>query len=254
VRERKVEAGEIVYREGDPGDALFIIEEGDVEVLRTVGGTRVRLAVLRKGASFGETGVIRSKPRSTTTRAVGPVSLIEIPRETFLATFRDDNPLALSLLQMLCERLLAADSQLIEQRLYSDGARLDSVGRIRLLPASPETEGQIGSEGRAIEALPFRVGRQGARGEQANAIKPSLVLQMSDDQMSPLHFAVEGRDGRLSLRDLDSHLGTMVNGVRVAHFEYANTADLRFGENLVQAGGAESPYRFRIIVERNDAP
>ncbi len=58
------------------------------------------------------------------------------------------------------------------------------------------------------------------------------------------------RAGQMFVRDLDSHLGTMVNGRRIASFEHSAGARLGFGPNLVQAGGIDSPYRFRIVVER----
>jgi len=55
------------------------------------------------------------------------------------------------------------------------------------------------------------------------------------------------------VRDLESDLGTLVNGLRIAQFERSGAADLRFGENRIQAGGLESPYRFHVIVEREAA-
>ncbi|HJN59682.1 MAG TPA: cyclic nucleotide-binding domain-containing protein, partial [Alphaproteobacteria bacterium] len=52
--ERQIEAGGLIYREGDPGDAVFVIQEGEVERLRETNGEVVRLAVLSRGAIFGE--------------------------------------------------------------------------------------------------------------------------------------------------------------------------------------------------------
>lgn len=253
MKERRVSAGEVIYREGDPGDAVFIITEGKVEVRRLVDGKPVRLAVLGSGAIFGEMGVIRSKPRSTTVTAMDKVTLMAIPAETFLSIFRRDNPLALPLLQMLCGRLLRAENRLLEQRIFSEAARLDEVEKIRLLAASPDVESQIGSEGLIIDKLPFHVGRVALSGESAGAKPMELMLHAQERQMSPLQFAIEGRGGRLVVRDLGSHLGTLVNGARIAHFEQSDMADLRFGENRIQAGGLESPYRFHLIVERKAA-
>ncbi|MFQ6018910.1 MAG: cyclic nucleotide-binding domain-containing protein [Kiloniellaceae bacterium] len=251
MKEQRIESGEAVYREGDPGAAVYIIEDGEVEVLREADGQRVRLGVLRRGAIFGETGVIRDRPRSTTVRALGRVKLVVITKDEFLSAFRDDNPLALPLLQMLCERLLQADSELIRHGIFTSGARLDEIAATHLLPASPAVAAQIGSEGIAVEGLPYRVGRHALPGDRTTASPAELLLRCpGGTQVSPQHFAVEGRDGRLILRDLGSHLGTVVNGVRIAHFERSDTADLRFGENDVQLGGLDSPYRFRIIVER----
>ncbi len=251
MKETRIASGEVIYREGGPGDAVFIIKDGEIEVLRDVGGEEVRLAVLRKGAIFGEMGVLRDKPRSTTTRALGETTLVASPKETFLATFRSDNPLALPLLRMLCERLSQADSQLVEQQIYSEGARFDEVAGIHLLPASPEMKTQIGGHGIEVADLPFRVGRHRRPGEPASADQAELSLQSpGGEQISARHFAIEVNDGRLMVRDLDSHLGTVVNGTRIAYFEQSASADLLFGENSVQAGGLESPYRFRVIVER----
>ena len=105
MKERRVAAGGVIYREGDPGDAVLVIREGEVEVLRETDGETVRLAVLRRGAIFGETGVLRDKPRSTTVRALGEVKMIALSKADFLAAFGGENSLALPLLRMLCERL-----------------------------------------------------------------------------------------------------------------------------------------------------
>jgi CRP/FNR family transcriptional regulator, cyclic AMP receptor protein len=250
MKETKVDAGAVIYREGGPGDAVYILTNGEVEVMRQVDGKQVHLAVLRSGAIFGEMGVIRNKPRSTTIRAVDNVTLMTIPAETFLSIFRRDNPLALPLFQMLCERLLQAENRLLEQHIYVEGARVDKIEVIRVLAASPEIETQIGSEGVTVDKLPFHVGRTELPGESASDKSTEMMLRALSGQMSPLQFAIEDREGRLIVRDLGSHLGTLVNGRRIAHFERTDVADLRFGENRIQAGGLESPYRFHVIVER----
>ena len=253
MKERQIEAGEVIYREGDPGDAVFVVRMGEVEVSRTVSGQLVRLAVLCNGAIFGEMGVLRDRTRSTTVRAIGPVTLLAIPKADFLATFQRDNPLALTLLQMLCERLLTADSQLLEQRIYSEAAMVSEIKQIRLLAAAPEVESQIGTDGVTVEKLPFLVGRRKDPGDSGGPAQADLALNApSSGQLARQHFALEDRDGRLVIRDLESDLGTLVNGLRIAQFERSGAADLRFGENRIQAGGLESPYRFHVIVERKE--
>ncbi len=253
MQERRYAAGETIYNEGDPGDAMFIIKEGEIEVLRGVGGGTARLAVLSKGAIFGEMAVLRDLPRSTTARAVGPVCLVVMPRNAFLNAFNRDNPLGLKLLRTLCERLSQADDQLVQNQLFSEGAWMRDVGEIRLLPASPEMEGQIGSEGVTADKLPFRIGRQPRPGEPTQADPSELALAADgDEQLSVHHLEIVKHDGRLALRDLHSRLGTLVNGARVASFEQSDLADLTLGENSLQLGGAESPYRFHVIVRRKE--
>jgi hypothetical protein len=252
MQERRFAAKETIYREGDPGDAMFIIQEGEVEVLRQVGGENARLAVLAKGAIFGEMAVLRDRPRSTTTRALGPVRLVVLPKDAFLSAFNRDNPLGLKLLRTLCERLSQAGDQLMQHKLYSDGAWLRDVGEIRLLPDSPKMERQIGSQGMAVEELPFRVGRQPQPGEPTQVEPAELVLRSGGgEQISVQHFSIVKHEGRLAVRDLQSRLGTVVNGTRIAVFEESDLAELTLGDNTIQTGGTESPYRFHVIVQRN---
>lgn len=251
MQERTLEPGQIVYREGEEADALYIIREGEVEVLRAHGDDKVRLAVLRKGMMFGEVGIIRNAPRSTTTRTLTDVTLVTLPRADFLAAFREDNPLALQILRSLSERLVAVDTELVAHRVFTDPARFEAIKQIRVHAASPDVERQIGTEGIVVDQLPFRVGRQVIPGNDIGSDEGELLLYVpKSGRISPIHFAIERKDDHLVLRDLSSHLGTLVNGVRVAHFEQSETSPLHFGENMVHAGGMDSPYRFHILVER----
>ena len=68
--------------------------------------------------------------------------------------------------------------------------------------------------------------------------------------MAAHHFAIEDREGRLVVRNLGSPLGTLVNDRREVEFEEGLIAPLRFGANEIQAGGAESRYRFTLLVKR----
>ena len=253
MQERRFTARETIYREGEPGDAMFIIQDGEVEVLRKVGGENARLAVLPRGAIFGEMAVLRDLPRSTTTRALGPVRLVVLPKDTFLGAFNRDNPLGLKLLRTLCERLSQAGDQLVENRLFSEGAWMRDVDKIRLLPDSAEVERQIGSEGMTVDELPFRVGRHPQPGEPTQVEPAELALRTGgSEQISVQHFSIVKHEGRLAVRDLQSRLGTVVNGTRIAAFEQSDLAELTLGENTIQTGGTESPYRFHVIVQRKE--
>ena len=250
MREQQCKARDVVYHEGDPGDAVFVIQDGRVEVVRAAGGSELRLAVLGKGEIFGEMGVINDQPRSTTVRAVETTSLVAIPGAEFLKIFSKDNPLALRILRLLCGRILRADEQLIAQKLYCDAVRLADVDNMRLMPASSAVASQIGSDGMVIDRLPFIIGRRIEDAEGPSDDINGLKINFADAlHMSPLHFIIETDGDRLQLRDLHSNLGTVVNGHRIARFEQFDTADLHLGTDEIQAGDAESPYRFRLILE-----
>ena len=84
MREVSYEAGEVIFREGDSAEAVYLLRDGEVEVLRRSDGDEVRIAVIGEGELFGEISVIRGEARSTTLRAICPARAVEIPRAAFL--------------------------------------------------------------------------------------------------------------------------------------------------------------------------
>lgn len=249
MKTRTMRPGEYVYHEGGESDAVYLVESGEIEVLKAAQDEQVLLAVLRRGDLFGEVGVIRGKPRGTTTRARVEAKLLVIDKPDFLAAFGGGNDIAMRVLHALCERLASADQQIVSRWTPPEAVREGQFRRIALLPASPTVARQIGSDGVAIEALPFRVGALESGTGTPRARENRLALHTHEKyQLANSHFAIELRDGLLVIADLGSHLGTMVNGVRISGFEHVSTAGLMPGDNLVVAGGLESPYRFTVRV------
>lgn len=74
--------GEQVFHAGEPGDAMYFIHRGEIEILSKDGQ---RLAALGQGAFFGELALLTSKPRSATARATGYTDLFALNREAFEA-------------------------------------------------------------------------------------------------------------------------------------------------------------------------
>ena len=65
-RDRALQKGESVYSERDPGDKLFIIESGAIEISKTNGGgVATRIAILEHGEIFGELSMFEDRPRSS---------------------------------------------------------------------------------------------------------------------------------------------------------------------------------------------
>lgn len=70
--------GELLVKEGDEGDSLFIIKSGHVEVLTNKDEGLIKLAELKEGEFFGEVSLITGKPRTATVRALGDVEVMEL--------------------------------------------------------------------------------------------------------------------------------------------------------------------------------
>ncbi len=133
MQETQFRQGQTVYSEGDASDCAYIVASGSVEVSRAAGDSTVPLSHLHNGQIFGEVGVIRNLPRSTTVRAATDVSLLKITKQDFDTAF-GNNPLALTLLRMLCERLSDATQRIYEEQLDTGTAAIANIAEIRLRP------------------------------------------------------------------------------------------------------------------------
>ena len=88
------EPGEVIVKEGDRGDELFIVLSGTVRVARG----ESTLLEIGAGEAFGEMALIRSMPRSATVTAVEPSELIALRRQDFFEILRKEHELAVKLL------------------------------------------------------------------------------------------------------------------------------------------------------------
>jgi CRP-like cAMP-binding protein len=81
VVEKRFRAGEVVFRQGDFPDRLYLIGEGEAEVIREMpDGEEIPLARLQPGEFFGEMGIVGNTPRSATVRAATSLETLSIHR------------------------------------------------------------------------------------------------------------------------------------------------------------------------------
>jgi CRP/FNR family transcriptional regulator, cyclic AMP receptor protein len=109
----------LVY-EGDPGDALFIVVDGNVAVTRVSNdGKETILTILREGDFFGEMGVLDGSPRSATIKSLRDVDVAILPRSDFLNLLAKSPAMSLSLILALSSRLRETN-QAIQAASYQD--------------------------------------------------------------------------------------------------------------------------------------
>ena len=94
MRREYFEPGQVIFREGDRGEWLYVVTEGEVEVLKTVPG-RGEQPVRRLGVGecFGEIALVSDMARWATVRAVSAANVLAIDREAFQAMFSSLPPL-----------------------------------------------------------------------------------------------------------------------------------------------------------------
>mgnify|MGYP001570873420 CR=1 FL=1 len=114
MREERVDAGARILEQGDPGKALYFLEEGSVEVLRN-GQT---LATLQAPTVFGEIGFLTATAHVATVRALKAASVLALDREKFDASLAAGRVVAYKLVynvaQRLAERLRRMDDWVVE--------------------------------------------------------------------------------------------------------------------------------------------
>jgi CRP-like cAMP-binding protein len=104
---------EIICREGDPGDAFFVLRKGTVEVVaRSAAGLEAHVADLTAPAFFGEMALLTGEPRSATVRAKGDAELLIVERTGFEALFKTHPSVAAAVSRVLAAR----QSELRERR------------------------------------------------------------------------------------------------------------------------------------------
>ena len=94
MRREHFEPDEIVFREGDRGDWLYVVVDGEVEVVKEVPGRgQALLRRLGPGECFGEIALVSDRARSATVRSVTGVNLLAVDREAFQTLFSSLPPL-----------------------------------------------------------------------------------------------------------------------------------------------------------------
>jgi len=113
------EAGEVVFREGDAANAMFVVLHGEMEVLKkSKRATEARVALLGPGDWFGEMSIVDIQPRSATVRALAPGRLLRVSAADLDALYRYDlrsySLIVLNLARELSRRLRVADGILAD--------------------------------------------------------------------------------------------------------------------------------------------
>jgi uncharacterized membrane protein len=110
---RRVAAGETLFNAGAPGESLFVVRSGEIELfIKDTAGQRIPLAIVGMGEVFGELALLDRSPRTATAIAMQSSELIELDREDLLLLFRTSPEAALRLLAAMGRMTRKADELL----------------------------------------------------------------------------------------------------------------------------------------------
>jgi CRP/FNR family cyclic AMP-dependent transcriptional regulator len=125
LRTRRFRRGEVLFHEGDPGDALFIVAAGAVKVVvPSDEGDEAILATLRRGDFFGELALLDGAPRSASAIALEATETLALPRDQFSALVGSEPAIRDALLASLAGELRRLTTHVAELHF------LDLTGRL----------------------------------------------------------------------------------------------------------------------------
>ncbi|MSP43566.1 MAG: cyclic nucleotide-binding domain-containing protein [Alphaproteobacteria bacterium] len=120
------DAGQSLMRQGDLGNAAYLILSGEADILVDAGGGPVRVASVGRNGFVGEMAVLRDQPRTATVTAVTDVSTLKITKESFFQLIEDSPKIAIELMRILAQRLETTTIDLTGARARLRAAGIDA--------------------------------------------------------------------------------------------------------------------------------
>jgi signal transduction histidine kinase len=125
---REFKMGAFIFSAGDPGDGLYLVETGTVEITAMVGDNEPSvLAVIGPGDFFGEMAVVDEAPRSASARAQVDTKVWFLSRDEFLVLLDKHPRLAINLIREFSRRMRALNQKFVNEIVHAE--RLSTVGR-----------------------------------------------------------------------------------------------------------------------------
>ena len=213
----EIGAGKFIFHEGDLGTEMFIIHEGQVEILQEhVSGPR-QIAVLERGDFFGEMSILEELPRNAAARAVTDVKIIMIDGATFDSMLRANPEIGIRIMRKLSRRVREADS-LVRSSLQGEQPSLVEDPSVPV-PVQPAVAQLVHEDSGKQFGLPATGATTIGRRDPVTGIQPDVDLTPIDPERSSSrrHAKISTEDGKfLLVEDIGATNGTFLNGSRIS--------------------------------------
>jgi len=111
---RVFEDGEIVVRQGDEGEHMYVVQDGVVEIVREENGHETVLRQAGRNEVLGEMAIFDRQPRSATIRAKGRARILTLDKRNFLRRINEDPSLAFRMIETMSARVRELSQQVTE--------------------------------------------------------------------------------------------------------------------------------------------
>ncbi len=111
---------EIIVRQGEPGENMYVVQDGLVEIIRETDQGEIQLALRGKGEFFGEMAIFERQARMATVRALGEARVLTIDKKNFLRRMHEDPSLAFHILETMSARIRELSKEVSALRIKLD--------------------------------------------------------------------------------------------------------------------------------------
>jgi CRP/FNR family cyclic AMP-dependent transcriptional regulator len=108
--------GEVIIKQGETGNCMYVIQSGEVEVIKDNKGTEVQLAIRRTGDFFGEMALFSREVRSATIRVLGNAHILTVDRKNLLNSIQKDPSLAFRIIETLSKRVRDLSEEIVSYK------------------------------------------------------------------------------------------------------------------------------------------
>lgn len=218
---KRFQAGTVIFREGELGSEMYIIQSGQVMISRSSGGQQRELAVLEKGDFFGEMALLDENPeRSATATAITGVEALQMRSADLDTMLRRKPDIAIRMMMKLADRLRETN------RKYEElvGKSAEAAN----LTGAPANQGVMSWAVLTHEAsgvfFPIKPSGETTLGrhDPVTGVTPDVDLSGLDSErtVSRRHAMIRANERALALVETNpSSNGTFVNGKKLTAFE-----------------------------------
>ena len=258
IRFQEFEKDEIIIKENEFGNDVYIIKDGKVQVSKINNGKEFVIGTLSKGEIFGEMTIIDEKPRSATIKALEKTKLRVFKRNEFLKILQEDQEVFITILSSLFNRLREANVKILqlEEKSPSDESRIyRSVDdnytdiEVTLEGLTEKAKNALPENPYRINQFPFVVGRvtKDPFAHQNLALSDSPPFQISRH-----HFSVIKGENKAGIIDLGSTCGTKVGDNRIGGKEKTpGPVYIESYDETLTAGENNSEFVYKISVVKS---
>lgn len=109
LQRQTFQPGDKIFKEGEDGNLAYVVQSGEVEIVKNIDGEDTVLGSITQGGIFGEMALIDSKPRMASARCLKGATIIVVTRAMFDEKMKSSDPFIRGLLNILVDHIRRAD-------------------------------------------------------------------------------------------------------------------------------------------------